>query len=103
MSAEAVFGLKEEARPEGFGYLYLSFKSKTDGRQLAYFDLYKTSDEQFREILLSALPGVLKECDFERIQLVNFKRCSADIFREVAAAYTDIEIVYAESEARLHF
>lgn len=101
MSVEAIFGLKEEARPVGFGYLYLSFNSKTDGRQLAYFDLYKTSDEQFREILLSVLPNVLIE-SFDRIQLVNFKKFSADVFCEVASGYTDAEVSLAETEVRLH-
>ena len=104
MSTGAIFGLKEEARPDGFGYLYLSFKSKTDGQQLAYFDLYKTSSEKFRDILNAVLPKILSEIHTGKIELVNFKPFSAEIFCEVAVKYTNCAIVFSESgSVKMHF
>lgn len=93
-----IFGLKEDSRPKGEGYLYLSFSGKIDGQPLVYLDLYKTSDEQFRELLLKVLPTFLSGKDTECIELVNFKPSTADIFRNVASAYTKIEIVSLDTE-----
>jgi hypothetical protein len=96
-AACVIFGLKEEARPKGEGYLYLSFSSRTDGKELAYFDLYKTSGEKFRDILNSVLPKVLSEIHTGKVELVNFKPFSAQIFRDVAAQYTNCEIFVSET------
>ncbi len=96
-AACVIFGLKEEARPKGEGYLYLSFSSRTDGKELAYFDLYKTSGEKFRDILNSVLPKVLSEIHTGKIELVNFKPFAAEIFCEVASKYTNSDIIFSES------
>lgn len=98
-----IFGLKEDSRPKGAGCLYMSRTGNTDGQPLAYFDLYKTSDEQFRAILLKVLPKILSECRSDKIELVNFKLFSADIFRDVASEYTDCGIVVSESaDIKMH-
>jgi hypothetical protein len=103
-AACVIFGLKEEASPKGAGYLYLSFSSRTDGKELAYFDLYKTSSEKFRDILNAVLPKILSEIHTGKIELVNFKPFSAEIFREVAAKYTNTEIIFSESGiVKMHF
>lgn len=98
-----IFGLKEVPRPKDTGYLYISDDGNSDGMPLAYFHFYKTTDEQFREILLKVLPKALTEHRSDRIELVNFKPFSADIFRDVASKYTDSEIVSSESgDIKLH-
>lgn len=80
-----IFGLKEVSWPKGCGYLYFSFSDKLDGRPLAYFDLYKTSDEEFRSVLTKILPTVLAGTS-QGHELVNFSTASAAIFREVEFA-----------------
>lgn len=99
----AVFGLREESRPEGEGYLYVSYATKTDGLPLAYFNLYKTSGEQFKQLLLAVLPKIFRDNDILGIELLNFRDFAAEVFREVASKYTSVDITIVESEAlKLH-
>lgn len=95
-STYPIFGLREISRPKGDGYLYLSIPGEFEGRPLAHFDLYKTSDEQFREILKNILPTVLSGCRSEYLGLVNFKPFAADIFRDVASGFSDAQIVLSD-------
>jgi hypothetical protein len=92
MTKEAVtiFGLKELPRPKGTGYLYVSYDGEHEGLPIAYFDFYKTSDEEHRAIFLDAL-SKLPDCGVLRqYELVNFNTFTEVIFREVVAKITGV-------------
>lgn len=79
------FGLKELPRPKGDGYLYVSYDDKPDGKQLAYFNFYRTSDDELREIFTRVLSTLPDSSSLQRYELVNFSSASEAIFREVAS------------------
>ena len=85
MSSVTIFGLKEEPRPKDTGYLFVSYNGAHEGMPLAYFHLYKTTDDELREILLGVLSKLPDISSLQHYELVNFGATVEAIFREVAA------------------
>ena len=80
------FGLREMSWPKGDGYLYLDLPGRPEGRPLVNFDLYKTTNEEFREILRGILPTILLQEKVVHYKLKNFTPASELVFHEVAAS-----------------
>lgn len=55
------------------------------GRPIANFDLYKTTKEEFRQILKETLPTILAQEKISYYELKNFSPASELGFHEVAA------------------
>ena len=85
MSAVTIFGLKEVPRPKGTGYLYVSYDGQSEGLPLTYFHFYKTTNDEFREILIGVLPKLPDNSSLKQYELVNFASTTEVIFREVAS------------------
>ncbi len=85
MSSVTIFGLREEPRPKGTGYLYVSYDGAHEGMPLAYFHFYKTTDDELREILQGVLSKLPDISSLQHYELVNFGASTEVIFREVAA------------------
>jgi hypothetical protein len=93
MSAVTLFGLRELPRSKGAGYLYVSYHGEHDGMPTAYFDFYKTSDEEHRAIFLEALTKLSDKDALENFELVDFDEAAAVIFRQVAKQMMDGGVV----------
>jgi hypothetical protein len=81
------FGLREMSWPKGDGYLYLALPGELEGRPIANFDLYKTTKEEFRQILKGILPTILARENISYYELKNFSPASELVFHEVAAEF----------------
>ncbi len=86
MSTVTIFCLKELPRPKGAGYLYAAYDGQAEGTPLAYFHFYKTTDDEFREILTGVLSKLPDRNSLQHYELVNFASAAAVIFREVAGS-----------------
>ena len=82
-----IFGLREMSWPKGDGYLYLEQLGKSEGKPLASFNLYKTTNEEFRAIIQDTLSEIIAHEKIDRYELKNFSPASELIFQEVAKVH----------------